>query len=127
MNVYGHYEHAWQIRKAYGLRVFEGGRRSRGAAPVPGWSRVDACRGAGGLVRSRGGVVAAQRMNTALAAAATAVDPMLPGRLRASLVVPDGSRFLRDGVLASRADPGVGSGPGQGAGPGCGLGCRASP
>lgn len=34
---------------------------------------------------------AAQRMQTTLAAAATAVDPMLPGRLRASLAVPEGS------------------------------------
>jgi len=36
---------------------------------------------------------AAQRMHTSLAAAATAVDPMLPGRLWASLAVPEGFRF----------------------------------
>ena len=34
---------------------------------------------------------AAARMHTTLAAAATAVDPMLAGRLRASLTVPQGS------------------------------------
>jgi len=65
---------------------------------------------------------AAARMHTTLAAAATAVDPMLAGRLRASLTVPEGSRFSPDGVLASGADSGVGTGPGQGTGPGCGSG-----
>lgn len=36
---------------------------------------------------------AADRMYTLLAAAATVTDLMLPGRLRAALRVPDGSRF----------------------------------
>ena len=36
---------------------------------------------------------AADRMHARLAAAVEEFDPMLPGRLRASLRVPDGSRF----------------------------------
>jgi hypothetical protein len=53
---------------------------------------------------------AAQRTYTTLAAAATAVDPMLPGRLRASLTVADGARLSE--MESWRRAPTRVSGPG---------------
>jgi len=53
---------------------------------------------------------AAERMHTTLGGAATAVDPMLPGRLRASLTVADGSRFSE--MESWRRAPTRVSGPG---------------
>jgi len=139
------YEHAWQIRDAYGLRLLEDAEVTAGLRQFldgRAWTHAEGPgalfdHGVGWLRRRRvllPGITvlvrlvvavreaAAARMHTTLAAAATAVDPMLAGRLRASLTVPQGSRFSPDGVLASGADSGVGSGPGQGTGPGCGSG-----
>jgi TnpA family transposase len=110
------YEHAWEIREAYGFRVFEGapvtaefGRFLEGRA----WTHAEGPgtlfdQGVGWLRRNRvllPGITvltrlvstirdfAADRMHSLLASAADAVDPMLAGRLRASLTVPEGSRF----------------------------------
>jgi len=127
------YEHAWQIRDAYGLRLLEDAEVTAGLRQFldgRAWTHAEGPgalfdHGVGWLRRQRvllPGITvlvrlvvavreaAAARMHTTLAAAATAVDPMLAGRLRASLTVPQGSRFSPDGVLASGADSGVGSG-----------------
>jgi len=123
------YEHAWQIRDAYGLRLLEDAEVTAGLRRFldgRGWTHAEGPgalfdHGVGWLRRRRvllPGITvlvrlvvavreaAAARMHTTLAAAATAVDPMLAGRLRASLTVPQGSRFSPDGVLASGADSG---------------------
>src|SRR5664279_5488773 len=55
------------------------------------------------LPRQRGS--GSDRMHARLAAAVEEFDPMLPGRLRASLRVPDGSRNASN--ASSRGQPGV--------------------
>lgn len=127
------YEHAWQIREVYGLRVFEDAEATAGLrqfldgrawthAEGPGalfdhgvrWLRRNRVLLPGITVLIRLVVTvreaAAERMHTTLAGAATAVDPMLPGRLRASLTVADGSRFSE--MESWRRAPTRVSGPG---------------
>ena len=110
------YEHAWEIRVAYGFRAFEDalvgedfGRFLDGRAwthaegpaalfeQAVGWLRRHRVLLPGVTVLTRlvNAVrdAAADRMHARLAAAVEEFDPMLPGRLRASLRVPDGSRF----------------------------------
>jgi len=139
------YQHSWQIREAYGFRVFDDATVTaalRQFLDGRAWTHAEGpgalfTHAVGWLRRSRvllPGITvlirlvatvreaAAQRMHATLAAAVVKVDPALPGRLRASLTVPPGGAVLRDGVLAARADPGVGSRPGQGPGPGIGSG-----
>ena len=110
------YEHAWEIREAYGFRVFEdasatedfrrfleGRAWTHAEGPgamfdqAVGWLRRNRVLLPGITVLTRlvGGIRdrAADRMHGLLAAAAQAVDPTLPGRLRASLTVPAGARF----------------------------------
>ena len=110
------YEHAWEIRDAYGFRVYEDeavslefrrfldGRAStleEGPAALfeagVGWLRrhLVLLPGVTVLTRLVNTVrdAAADRMHALLAAAATVTDPMLPGRLCAALRVPAGSRF----------------------------------
>jgi len=107
------YEHAWQIRDAYGLQVLEDVEvtaQVRQFLDGRAWTHAEGPgalfdHGVGWLRRNRvllPGITvlirlvvtvreaAAARMHTTLAAAATAVDPMLPGRLRASLACPKG-------------------------------------
>ena len=43
------YEHAWEIRDAYGYRMFDEASGRRGVPPVPARPGVDACRGAEAL------------------------------------------------------------------------------
>lgn len=120
------YEHAWEIREAYGFRVFEdasaaedfrrfleGRAWTHAEGPgalfdqAVGWLRRNRVLLPGitvlarmiGLVRDQ----AAARTHGLLATAAEAVDPMLPGRLRASLRVPAGSRF--SGLESWRRSP----------------------
>ena len=127
------YQHSWQVRKAYGFRGFEGAAVSaefRGF--LDGRVRIHAEgpgalfeHGVGWLLRNRvllPGITvlvrlvatvreaAAERMHTALAAAAAEVDPALPGRLRASLRVLAGSRFSE--MESWRRAPTRVSGPG---------------
>jgi len=127
------YEHVWQIRDAYGFRVFEDAEANaqlRQFLDGREWTHVEGPgalfdHGVGWLRRHRvllPGITvltrlvrtvreaAAQRMHTSLAAAATAVDPMLPGRLRASLAVPEGFRFSE--MESWRRAPTRVSGPG---------------
>jgi len=127
------YQHSWQIRKAYGFRGFEGAAVSaefRGFLDGRAWIHAEGPgalfeHGVGWLLRNRvllPGITvlvrlvatvreaAAERMHTALAAAAAEVDPALPGRLRASLRVPAGSRFSE--MESWRRAPTRVSGPG---------------
>jgi len=127
------YEHAWQIRDAYGIRVLEDAEvtaQLRQFLDGRAWTHAEGPgalfdHGVGWLRRNRvllPGITvlirlvvtvreaAAARMHTTLAAAATAVDPMLPGRLRASLAVPEGSRFSE--MESWRRAPTRVSGPG---------------
>ncbi len=128
------YEHAWEIRDAYGFRVFEDeavslefrrfldGRAwtlEEGPAALfeagVGWLRrhLVLLPGVTVLTRLVNTVrdAAADRMHTLLAAAATITDPMLPGRLRAALRVPAGSRFSE--LEQWRRSPTRVSGPGM--------------
>ncbi len=121
------------IRKAYGFRGFEGAAVSaefRGFLDGRAWIHAEGPgalfeHGVGWLRRNRvllPGITvlvrlvatvreaAAERMHTALAAAAAEVDPALPGRLRASLRVPAGSRFSE--MESWRRAPTRVSGPG---------------
>jgi TnpA family transposase len=127
------YEHAWQIREVYGLRVFEDAEATAGLRQFldgRAWTHAEGPgalfdHGVGWLRRNRvllPGITvlirlvvtvreaAAERMHTTLGGAATAVDPMLPGRLRASLTVADGSRFSE--MESWRRAPTRVSGPG---------------
>jgi hypothetical protein len=110
------YEHAWEIRDAYGFRAFEdpdaaadlrefleGRAWTHAEGPyrlfgqAVGWLRRNRVLLPGVTVLSR--LVAsvrdgaAGRMHRALADAAAAADPGLPSRLRGLLQVPDGQRF----------------------------------
>ena len=110
------YEHAWEIRNGYGFRVFEDAQvaaefrrfldgrvwtQAEGPAALfeqgVGWLRRNRVLlpGISVLTRLVNTVreAAAERMYTVLAAAAGEADPLLPGRLRASLWVPEGSRL----------------------------------
>ncbi len=110
------YEHAWEIRAAYGYRSFDDEAIGQGFArfldarawthaegPVAlfeqatGWLRRNRVLLPGVTVRARQ-VAAARdaaetRLHDVLAGAALRVDPLLPGRLSDLLRVPDGSRL----------------------------------
>jgi len=110
------YEHAWEIRDAYGYRVFEDPEAAaglRGFLDGRAWTHVEGpvklfeqavawlrrgqvlLPGISVLTRLVSEVreAAAARVHTTLTQAAEAVDPSLPDRLRALLRVPEGSRF----------------------------------
>jgi hypothetical protein len=110
------YEHAWEIRKAYGFRVLEDEEvsaefrrfldsRAWTHAEGPGalfdhgvgWLRRNLVLlpGISVLIRLVAAVreAAADRMHGLLASAADAADPMLAGRLRDALGVPPGGRL----------------------------------
>jgi TnpA family transposase len=109
------YEHAWEIRDAYGFRAFEDPGAAAGFrlflegrawthaegpyrlfGQAAGWLRRNhvLLPGARVLARQVAGVreAAAGRMHRVLAGAAADADPALPSRLRGLLVVPDGQR-----------------------------------
>jgi TnpA family transposase len=127
------YEHAWEIRNAYGFRVFEDGQVAaefRRFLDGRAWTQAEGPaalfeQGVGWLRRNRvllPGIsvltrlvntvreAAAERMYRVLAAAAAEADPMLPGRLRACLRVPAGSRLSE--LEQWRRSPTRVSGPG---------------
>ncbi len=127
------YEHAWEIRGAYGFRVFEDeqvtaefrrfldGREwthPEGPAALfdhaAAWLRRHRVLLPGITVLTRlvnaVRAAAAERMHAVLAAA----DPMLAGRLRGALEVPPGARFSE--VEQWRRAPTRVSGPGVGPG-----------
>ena len=122
------YEHAWEIRKAYGFRVLEDGEvsaefrrfldgRAWTHAEGPGalfdhgvgWLRRNLVLlpGISVLIRLVAAVreAAADRVHGLLASAADAADPMLAGRLRDALGVPPGS-VVGAGVVAACPYPG---------------------
>jgi hypothetical protein len=127
------YEHAWQIRDAYGFRAFEDAAVTaafRQFLDGRAWTHVE---GPGALfthgvgwLRCAGVLLpgitvlirlvvtvreaTAERMHAALAAAALEADPALPGRLRASLGVSPGARFSE--MESWRRAPTRVSGPG---------------
>jgi hypothetical protein len=110
------YEHAWEIREAYGFAVFEDEEVAAGFRVFLDGRAWTNSEGPGALFEQAVGWLrrkrvllpgitvltrlvntvreaATDRMNTALAEATALADPMLPERLRASLKVPDGQRF----------------------------------
>jgi TnpA family transposase len=110
------YEHAWEIRDAYGFRAFadpeaaagfrlflEGRAWTHAEGPyrlfgqAAGWLRRNRVLlpGVSVLARLVASVreAAADRMHRVLAGAAADADPALPSRLGGLLVVPDGQRF----------------------------------
>ncbi|WP_035952069.1 Tn3 family transposase [Parafrankia sp. EUN1f] len=112
------YEHAWEIRDAYGFRPFEDERAAaefRRFLDGRAWTHAEGPgalfdEGVGWLRRARvllPGVTvltrlvntvreaAAGRMHATLAEAAAAADPMLPGVLVGALAVPPGGRVSR--------------------------------
>lgn len=128
------YEHAWEIRDAYGYRRFEDERAAaefdaflRGRAwthtegpgalfdQAVGWLRRHRVLLPGISVLTRQVTTvreaAAARAHTVLAEAAAAVDLMLPGRLRAALAVLPGMRFSE--LESWRRAPSRVSGPGM--------------
>jgi hypothetical protein len=145
------YEHAWEIRDAYGFRAFEeemvagefrrfldGREWTHPEGPAAlfdhgvGWLRRHRVLLPGITVLTRlvntVRPAAAERMHAVLAAAAVEADPMLPGRLRGSLEVPPGARFSE--LEQWRRTPTRVSGPGlvralDRAGDLAGLGARA--
>lgn len=145
------YEHAWEIRAAYGFRVFEVERvaaelrrfldgrewtHPEGPAALfdqaAAWLRRHRVLLPGITVLTRlvnaVRAAAAERMHAVLVAAAAQADPMLAGRLRGALEVPPGARFSE--VEQRRRAPTRVSGPGlvralDRAGELAGLGVRA--
>ena len=127
------YEHSWQIRQAYGFRVFDDAAvtaESRQFLDGRAWTHAEGpstlfTHAVGWLRRARvllPGITmlirlvatvreaAAERMHATLAAAAAGVDPALPQRLRVSLTVPPGARFSE--MESWRRAPTRVSGPG---------------
>jgi Domain of unknown function (DUF4158) len=133
------YEHACEIRDAYGFRVFEDPEAAAGFRLFlegRAWTHAE------GPYRLFGQAVAwlrrnrvllpevsvlarlvasvrdgaAERMYRTLAGAAAAADPALPARLRGLLAVPDGQRVSE--LERLRAAAHIGQGDDDGAGPG---------
>lgn len=128
------YEHATEIRNAYGYRRFEDAAATAEFGAFlhgRGWTHAEGPgalfdHGVGWLRRHRvllPGITvltrlvstvretAAERAYTMLATAAMELDPMLPGRLRSSLAVPEGARFSE--LESWRQAPTRVSGPGM--------------
>ena len=122
------YEHAWEIRKAYGLRVLEdegvsaefrrfldGRAWTHAEGPGAlfdhgvGWLRRNLVLlpGISVLLRLVAAVreAAADRMHGLLASAADAADPMLAGRLRDALGVPPGAAWGLRAAQGGSANP----------------------
>jgi len=128
------YEHATEIRNAYGYRRFEDAAATAEFGAFlhgRGWTHAEGPgalfdHGVGWLRRHRvllPGITvltrlvstvretAAERAYTMLTTAAMELDPMLPGRLRSSLAVPEGARFSE--LESWRQAPTRVSGPGM--------------